>query len=313
MASNPNKPPAEHDLLDALLTEAVNPHTSDIDILPLEEALKRLNDEDARAVAAVRDVIPAIARAVEAAERALRAGGRLIYAGAGTSGRLGCLDAAEIPPTFGMDPGRVVGLIAGGDSALRVSVEGAEDSPETGAADIAATGVGSEDVVCGIAASGRTPYVLGALAEARRRGAVTIGLTTNRPAALDALCDILINPVVGPEPVSGSTRMKSGTAQKLTLNMLSTMVMVRLGKTHGNLMVDLKPTNAKLQRRARRLIRQVTGEDEAGADALFQASGGDTRLAIFMGLTGQDADQARAALQRAGGVIRKAQPPVPTR
>jgi N-acetylmuramic acid 6-phosphate etherase len=295
--------------LDQLTTEQANPRTSDLDILPIEEALRLLNDEDQDVPRAVREEIPQIARAVELVERAMRAGGRLIYVGAGTSGRLGCLDASEIPPTFGMPPGRVIGVIAGGETALVNSVEGAEDSPEQGAEAMAALGVGPADVVCGIAASGRTPYVLGAMAEARRRGAPTVGVTTNRPSDMEAHTDVLIAPIVGPEPVSGSTRMKSGTAQKLVLNMLTTLAMVRIGKTYGNLMVDLRPTNDKLVRRAKRLIRLVVGCEEAEAARLFAAAGQETKLAILMGLTGQEADAARGALAKAGGVLRRALPP----
>lgn len=292
--------------LDHLTTEQANPHTAHLDELPLEEALYLLSDEDIQVPHAVRKVVPQIARAVELVERSMRAGGRLIYVGAGTSGRLGCLDASEIPPTFGMEYDRVIGIIAGGETALRRSIEGAEDSPAEGAAAMDALGINAADVVCGIAASGRTPYVLGALAEGRRRGAATVGVVTNNPCEMEAAVDVLIAPVVGPEPVSGSTRMKSGTAQKLVLNMLTTMSMVRIGKTYGNLMVDLRATNAKLVRRALRLIRQVTELDEAAAQRLFEASGGDTKLAITMGLTGLDADSARERLAKAGGILRKA-------
>jgi N-acetylmuramic acid 6-phosphate etherase len=292
--------------LDGLTTEQANPHTAELDLLPLEEALRRLNDEDQRVAHAVRAEIPQIARAVERVEAALRAGGRLVYVGAGTSGRLGCLDASEIPPTYGMPFDRVIGVIAGGDAALRRSIEGAEDSPSAGAAAMAELRIGPDDVVCGIAASGRTPYVLGAMEEARRRGAATLGVTTNRPSEMERYADVLIAPVVGPEPVSGSTRMKSGTAQKLVLNMLSTMAMVRIGKTYGNLMVDLHATNEKLVHRAHRLIRLVTELDEAEAERLFAASGGDTKLAILMGLTGLDREAARSRLDAAGGVLRKA-------
>jgi N-acetylmuramic acid 6-phosphate etherase len=292
--------------LDQLITEQANPQTVDLDLMPLEEALYRLNDEDQQVPVAVRSEIPQIARAVELVERALRSGGRLIYVGAGTSGRLGCLDASEIPPTYGLDSGKVVALIAGGDAALRQSIEGAEDSPEEGAAAIEALRVDSKDVITGIAASGRTPYVVGALQEARQQGAATVGITTNRPSEMEAWVDVLIAPVVGPEPVSGSTRMKSGTAQKLVLNMLTTMAMVRIGKTYGNLMVDLRPTNEKLVHRAKRLIRLVTDTDDETAERLFEASGRDTKLAILMGLTGWDPDAARRKLDEAGGVLRKA-------
>ncbi|MCC2669247.1 MAG: N-acetylmuramic acid 6-phosphate etherase [Armatimonadetes bacterium] len=294
--------------LDQLTTEQANPNTADLDELPLEEALRRLNDEDAGVPDAVRAVIPEIAQAVVLIERAMRAGGRLIYVGAGTSGRLGCLDASEIPPTYGLPANRVVGVIAGGEPALRSSIEGAEDNPAEGARAMAALNVGHDDVICGIAASGRTPYVVGALEEGRRRAAATVGVVTNNPCEMEAVVDVLIAPVVGPEPVSGSTRMKSGTAQKLVLNMLTTMAMVRIGKTYGNLMVDLRATNEKLVRRAVRLIRQVTELDEPQARSLFEASGGDTKLAIMMGLSNLDADSARERLAASGGVLRKALP-----
>ena len=292
--------------LDQLTTEQPNPSTTGLDGLPLEEALRRLNDEDQRVPLAVREEIPQIARAVELVVRAVRAGGRLIYVGAGSSGRIGCLDASEIPPTYNMPPGCVIGIIAGGDAALRQSIEGAEDEPTGGADAVAELGVGPDDVVCGIAASGRTPYVLGAMAEARRRGAATVGLTTNRPSEMEQLADVLIAPGVGPEPISGSTRMKSGTAQKLVSTCSTTMAMVRIGKTYGNLMVDLRPTNEKLVVRAKRLIRLVTGCEEQQAEELFETSGHDTKLAILMGLTKLAPGAARARLAAAGGVLRQA-------
>lgn len=291
--------------LDRLATEQSNPRTVEIDILPTVDALMLLNDEDRDVPEAVRRVIPAIGRAVDRVVEAMREGGRLVYVGAGTSGRLGCLDASEIPPTYGMDPGRVVGLIAGGDGALRRSIEGAEDSRDLGAEDLRALNLTPADVVCGVAASGRTPYVLGALEYARSIGAATLGLTTNSPSEMDDAVDILMAPVVGPEPISGSTRMKSGTAQKLVLNMLSSMVMVRLGKTYGNLMVDVRPTNAKLVHRAHRLIGAVTGVDAAEAERLLIASGNEVKLAILMGLTGLDRDTSLARLSRAEGVLRR--------
>jgi N-acetylmuramic acid 6-phosphate etherase len=294
--------------LDHLTTEQLNSRTADIDTLPLEEALRLLNDEDQQVPAAVREEIPNIAKAVELVEQVMRRGGRLIYVGAGTSGRLGCLDASEIPPTYSMEYERVVGVIAGGEPALRRSVEGAEDNPADGAAAMADLDVTERDVVCGIAASGRTPYVLGAMDEGRRRGAAVIGITTNRPSEMEERADVVIAPVVGPEPVSGSTRMKSGTAQKLVMNMLTTMAMVRIGKTYGNLMVDLRALNEKLVHRAKRLIQQVVGVDEESAGDLFERSGHDTKLAILMGLTGDDAETARVRLADVGGVLRKAVP-----
>ncbi len=292
--------------LDQLITEGVNPRTADIDAVDVETALRLMNDEDASVPAAVRAEIPAIVRTVAFAEASLRAGGRLIYLGAGTSGRLGCLDATEIPPTFGMAPGHVIGVIAGGDTALRHSVEDAEDAPEAGTAAIAALGVTERDTVIGIAASGRTPFVVGALAEARRRGAPTVGLSNHRPCELEPHADVLIAPIVGPEAISGSTRLKSGTSQKLVLNMISTVTMVRLGKTYGNLMVDLRPTNEKLRQRARRLVTQVTGCSHAEADRLLDAAGGRAKTAMLMGLTGLDAAGAEARLETAGGRLREA-------
>jgi N-acetylmuramic acid 6-phosphate etherase len=292
--------------LDDLTTEGVNTASAAIDGLPLEEALAVMNAEDAGVAAAVREEIPNIARVVEMAVASLGSGGRLIYAGAGTSGRLGCLDAAEIPPTFSMPPDRVVGLIAGGEPALRRAVEGAEDRPELGAADIAALGVDARDTLIGISASGRAPYVLGALAEGARRGARTAGLANNRPCEMEGACEVLIAPVVGPELISGSTRLKAGTAQKLVLNMISTLAMVHLGKTYGNLMVDLQPTNEKLRRRAERLVAGIVGcrRDQA-ADLLREASG-RTKVAIVAGLLGVGPEAAAELLEAAAGSVRSA-------
>lgn len=292
--------------LDGLTTEGVNPGSAGIDALETEAALRVMNDADARVPAAVRAEIPRIARVVEWAVASLRAGGRLIWVGAGTSGRLGCLDAAEIPPTFGMPSDRVVGVIAGGEVALRRAVEGAEDRAEEGAAAIAALEVGPDDTVVGISASGRAPYVIGALQEARRRGARTAGLANNRPCELEPACDVLIAPIVGPEILSGSTRLKSGTSQKLVLNMISTLAMVRLGKTYGNLMVDLQPTNAKLRHRARRLVADLAGCSAEEAARLLEAAGGQTKVAIVAGRLGCGPAAAAALLERAGGSIRAA-------
>ncbi len=213
-----------------------------------------MNAEDAKVAAAVEAELPAIAEAIDRIAERMQMGGRLIYIGAGTSGRLGVLDASECPPTFNAAPGQVVGLIAGGEVALTTAVEGAEDDREAGARDIAALDVGATDSVVGIAASGGTPYVLGGLEEARRRGALTVSLACNRPAPIHELADVVIAPIVGPEVIAGSTRLKAGTAQKMVLNMLSTGVMIRLGKTYGNLMVDVQATNAKLRQRARRIV-----------------------------------------------------------
>jgi N-acetylmuramic acid 6-phosphate etherase len=292
--------------LDLLTTEAINPASAGIDALAAGDALRLMNDEDQRVAAAVRAEIPQIETVVGYVEESLRNGGRLIYVGAGTSGRLGCLDAAEIPPTFGMPPAIVVGVIAGGEPALRRSVEGAEDYPERGAVAMIELAVGSLDTVLGIAASGRTPYVIGALDEARQRGARTAGLASNRPCALQPHCDTLIAPIVGPEVISGSTRLKAGTSHKLVLNMITTIAMVRLGKTYGNLMVDVRATNEKLRRRSERLVMLLVGCDRAGAAALLQQAGGETKVAIVAGLTGRSAADAARLLGSAQGRVRDA-------
>jgi N-acetylmuramic acid 6-phosphate etherase len=294
------------DSLDLLTTEAINPATTGIDAAGIVEALTLMNDEDQRVAAAVRAEIPRIAEVVAFTVASLRGGGRLIYVGAGTSGRLGCLDASEIPPTFGLPPGLVVGVIAGGDPALRRSVEGAEDYPERGAAAMIEIEIGSMDTVLGIAASGRTPYVIGALQEARRRGARTAGLASNRPCEMEMHCDVLIAPVVGPEVVSGSTRLKAGTSHKLVLNMITTIAMVRLGKTYGNLMVDVRPTNEKLRRRSERLVQALVGCDRTEAAALLERADGETKVAIVAGLAGVPAADAAALLRSAHGRIRDA-------
>ena len=249
-------------LEDHLLTESRNPHSESIDALSPIEIVRLMNSEDAKVVEAVGAEADSIARAIEWAADRFRRGGRLIYAGAGTSGRLGVLDAAECPPTFSTPPEMVVGLIAGGPDALTRAVEGAEDDPDRGAADIAALGVGAHDLVVGIATSGRTPYVLGAVREARRRGAATVGLACNRPSLLGAEVDLEIAPLVGAEVISGSTRLKAGTATKMILNMISTGAMVQIGKTLGNRMVDLRPTNEKLRIRSRRILREIAGVDD---------------------------------------------------
>src|ERR671933_1628266 len=230
-----------------------------------------MTSEGARGVPAVASQAEAIARAIDVIAERLRAGGRLVYVGAGTSGRLGVLDAAECPPTFSTPPGLVVALLAGGPAAVTGSIEGAEDDAAAGARDIAVLDLAARDGVLGIAASGSTPYVLGAMAEARRHGSLVLSLACNRPSKLEDLADISIAPLVGPEAITGSTRLKAGTAQKLVLNMLSTGVMVRLGKTFGNLMVDVQPTNAKLRERARRIVAEASGlppeEDQATLEA----------------------------------------------
>ena len=237
---------------------------------------------------------------------AIQAGGRLIYIGAGTSGRLGVLDASECPPTFNTPPDLVVGLIAGGDVALRTSIEHVEDLLDAGRSALEGIGLTSRDIVVGIAASGRTPYVLGAIAYARELGAVTIGLCNTPQSALSEAVDIPIAPVTGPEVVTGSTRLKAGTAQKLVLNMLSTATMIRLGKTFGNLMVDVQPTNAKLRVRAAGIVREATGVDEATAQRAFVDSGEDVKTAIVSILLDVSPDEARSRLFEHAGIVRAA-------
>jgi N-acetylmuramic acid 6-phosphate etherase len=287
-------------------TEQRNERTTTIDTLPTREVVAAITAEDMRvpvAVAAVGDAIAALADVV--VERWHR-GGRLIYVGAGTSGRLGVLDASEILPTFGVAPGRIIGLIAGGQPALTTPVEAVEDSPEQGAADLAALDVGPDDVVLGLAASGRTPYVIGAVRAASERGAYTAGLACTSPSALESEVDLMIAPVVGPEVVTGSTRMKAGTAQKLVLNTLSTTIMIRLGKTFGNLMVDVQPTNEKLRQRAIRIVVSATGISADDAKRLLAAADEEPKTAIVMALTGLDADLARTRLAAHGGHVRAA-------
>jgi N-acetylmuramic acid 6-phosphate etherase len=292
--------------MDHLTTEARNPRSADLDVLSPVELVALMNAEDRLAVEAVGTQADVIARAVALIAERLAGGGRLVYVGAGTSGRLGVLDATECPPTFNTPPEMVVGLIAGGPPALTRAVEGAEDHPEAGERDLRAIGLDARDVLVGIATSGRTPYVLGAARYARAVGAAVIGLTCNSGSELEPLVQLMICPVVGPEILSGSTRLKAGTATKLVLNMLTTGAMVRLGKTFGNLMVDLRATNAKLRARTNRIVRMLTGLDEASAAALLLAAGGELKTALVMQLNGEDAAAARSRLARVGGVISRA-------
>ncbi len=292
--------------MDRPLTEERNPQAAQIDRLPTLEMLRVMNREDATVAGAVGKELPRVAAAVDAIVDRMRRGGRLIYIGAGTSGRLGVLDAAECPPTFGIPPGQVIGVIAGGDRALRESVEAAEDSEEAGRTDLALLAVMACDAVVGISASGSTPYVLGALSEAKARGALTIAVTCNRGTPLGALADIAICPVVGPEVIAGSTRLKAGTAQKLVLNMLSTGTMIRLGRTFGDLMVDLQATNAKLRRRACRIVAAATGLPEGEAAALLERCGGHVKCAILSQLAGMTPEEARLALEARQGDLRAA-------
>ena len=293
-------------MLEKLLTEQANPASTQIDTLSTEEVLRIINAEDHEVAVAVEREIPAIARAVDAIVAALEKGGRLFYLGAGTSGRLGVLDASEIPPTFSAPPWMVQGIMAGGESALSQATETTEDDPTIGARDLAERGFTASDVLVGIAASGRTPYVLGAVAEAKKLGAVTIGICCTPDAELSRAVEIAIAPLVGPEIVTGSTRMKSGTAQKLVLNMLSTGTFIRLGYVYGNLMVNVEPKNRKLLGRARRIIAQAAGVPEERAAELLESGGNCVRTAIVMAKAGVGRVEAERRLAAAGGRIRKA-------
>jgi N-acetylmuramic acid 6-phosphate etherase len=288
------------------LTEQRNPRSQEIDTRSTREILEIMNDEDARIAAAVRAVLPAVERVVDEVVDRWQRGGRLFYFGAGTSGRLGVLDASECPPTFSSPPELVQGFIAGGDGALRRSVEAAEDKPESGAADVAAAGVAENDVAVGIAASGTTPYVIGAVREAKQRGAFTACIACSPRSPLGAAVDWPIEVAVGPEVVTGSTRLKAGTAQKLILNMLTTASMIRSGKVYGNLMVDLTASNAKLRRRAERIVATVTGLSEAETIPFLEATSYCAKPAILMALTNCTAQEATERLSAAGGFLRQA-------
>lgn len=287
-----------------MLTEQRNPRTYEIDRLDTLEVLQVINDEDKTVALKVEQVLPQIAQAVDAIAGRLAAGGRLIYIGAGTSGRLGILDAVECVPTYSTSPEMVQGIIAGGAPAVTRSVEGAEDDEALAIADLKQVNLTPQDAVVGIAASGHTPYVLAAVRYANEIGAFTAGVACNVPAPLLDVAQIGIGVPVGPEVITGSTRMKSGTAQKMVLNMLSTATMVRLGKVYGNLMVDMQMTNSKLVRRARGIVMQVTGVDETRADELLQQAGGKAKLAIAIHATGASAEEAQRRLDAAQGRLR---------
>ncbi|MCR4440167.1 MAG: N-acetylmuramic acid 6-phosphate etherase [bacterium] len=289
-----------------LITEARNPATMDIDSKSVEEILRLINAEDKKVPLAVDKEIPYIAKAVEIVVEAFRAGGRLFYIGAGTSGRLGVLDASEIPPTFGAPPEMVQGIIAGGYKALVRAQEGAEDRRERGGEDLLRRGFTSKDVACGIAASRRTPYVLGAIEKAREVGGKTLYVTCTPRSELNFPVDVAICPVVGPEVVMGSTRMKAGTATKLVLNMITTTAMIRLGKVYGNMMVDLQMTSRKLEERSKRTVMMVTGVSYDEAEAVLEKAGGHVKTALVMILAGVEADEARRRLERAAGFVRQA-------
>lgn len=286
-----------------LTTEARNPRSSNLDAMDTRQLMELMNDEDHTVARAVRDVLPAITEAVDLIAESLRSGGRLIYVGAGTSGRLGLLDAVECPPTFDTDPGQVTALLAGGQEAFAGAVEGAEDDPDTAAADVDGLGVGPDDTVVGIAASGRTPYVIAGLRRARERGARTVALACNKDSLIGAEAQVAIEVATGPEVLTGSTRLKAGTAQKMVCNMLSTGAMVRIGKTYGNFMVDMRPTNDKLADRARRIVAASTGSDQQTAAEALAAAGGRTKVAVVMLLAGVDAADAEQLLDHARGSV----------
>ena len=292
--------------LNNIVSEGRNTQSKDIDALSTTGILTRINNEDATVANAVASQIDNIARVVDAATVSIKNNGRLIYIGAGTSGRLGILDAAECRPTFSVPDGVVVGVIAGGETAIQHAVEGAEDDTEAGKNDLQQLALNEKDTVVGISASGRTPYVSGALKYASSIGCTTGAIACSPNAAIFEPADIAICPVVGPEVLTGSTRMKSGTAQKLILNMISTATMVKLGKTYENLMVDVNATNDKLKARALRIVMQATDCDESTAEAALNASNNSAKTAILMVLTGASAEQATKQLAENSGFLRKA-------
>ncbi len=291
--------------LNKLTTEKRNERSMNLDTLSTEQVIRLMNEEDAVVPKAIEQIVPTIAKAVDAITARFKKNGRLIYIGAGTSGRLGVLDAVECVPTFGVPPEKVVGVIAGGDRAMYRAVEGAEDSPTLGQQDLTALSLTKEDVVVGIAASGRTPYVIGALTYAKEVGAETIALSCNQDAEISAFANIAIEVIVGAEVLTGSTRLKAGTAQKLVLNMLSTASMIGIGKVYNNLMVDVQPTNEKLRVRAVRIIQQATECTEEQAQEAFEQSGEQVKIAIVMILFDQTKEQAEETLVQNQGFIRK--------
>jgi len=308
-ASNTSNASDTHDLrsqLDSLTTEAFRPELAEIDRLSTLEIATLMNGEDAGVPGAVARQLPGIAAAIDAVAARMSRGGRLVYAGAGTAGRLGVLDASECPPTFNTDPAQVVGLIAGGPPAMVTSVEGAEDSADLARADLDALALTPEDTVVGVSASGRTPYAIAAVEHARRLGALTIGLACNPDSALAAAAEHGIEIVVGPELITGSTRLKAGTAQKLVLNMLSTITMIRLGKTYGNLMVDVRATNDKLRARSRRIVALATGAADEEIERALADSGGEVKDAILSILADVDGRTAARLLAENRGRLRAA-------
>jgi N-acetylmuramic acid 6-phosphate etherase len=288
------------------VTEQENPRTRALSELPTEEIVRLMNEEDARVAEAVRLVLHDVARVVDAVVERMRAGGRLFYVGTGTSGRLGVLDASECPPTFGVEPGLVQGIIAGGYEALYRAVEASEDDRESGACDAAQRGVKGSDALVGLAASGRTPYTIGAVEYARRVGAFTAALTCVPGSPITEAAEVSIVPVVGPEVVTGSTRLKAGTAQKMVLNMISTATFVRLGYVTGNRMTNLRARNSKLHARSLRILAAETGLDEDDASEAFERAGGDLRVALVMSKTGRTVEDARRALEASNWVVARA-------
>ncbi len=291
--------------LSQMSTEQINERTADLDILPIREALEIMNEEDQKVALAVRKEIPQIEKAVQAVIESFNKGGRLVYVGAGTSGRLGILDAVECPPTFGTPPEMVQGLIAGGEKAFLKAVEGAEDSMDMGVDDLKNIGLNPKDIVVGIAASGRTPYVKGALNYAKEIGCKTVAIACNKNSEIGAIADIAIEVVVGPEVLAGSTRLKAGTAQKLVLNMISTISMVGIGKAYKNLMVDVQLNNIKLQKRAENIIMTATGVDRDTAKQTLEKADGSVKLAITMILLNCSREEAEEKLAEANGHIRR--------
>ena len=292
--------------LEELATEKINPATRHIDTMTTLEMVSVINQEDVKVATAVGRELPAIAKAIDIITERLKRGGRLFYAGAGTSGRLGVLDASECPPTFGTKPELVQGLIAGGRDAMFVAKEGAEDSEQLAADNLSAVGLNEKDALVALAASGRTPYSIGALKYARARGAAAIALvcSPNSPMSREAV--LTICPLPGPEVITGSTRLKAGTAQKLVLNMLSTGIMIKLGKVYGNLMVDVQTTNQKLAERSKRIVMKATGCSRAEAEAALDSTEGSAKLAIFLLLSGLDVQTAKQKLKAADGYVAKA-------
>lgn len=292
-------------MLEKLVTESRNPKTMNIDLMPIHEILKVMNEEDQTVPLAVEKVIPEIEKAVKFAIDSFQKGGRLIYIGAGTSGRLGILDASECPPTFGVEPGMVQGIIAGGLEAISKAIEGAEDNETLGGDDLKRIGLTENDTVVGIAASGRTPYVIGALNYAKQIGAKTVAISNNKNSQIGKLVDVAIEVETGPEVITGSTRLKAGTAQKLVLNMISTTSMIGIGKVYENLMVDVQPTNEKLVNRAQRIIMDATGCDREIASKTLELANKNVKAAIIMILLNCSYEEAIEKLEEADGFVRK--------